>query len=120
MIPGWETRSGRHERCPAPPLVVHFDDGEPCIRDVDLAQALALAKPRNIRETIKANLEFLPALHVRPRAGRTSMPQGGEREDVVEEFWLTAQDALFAASQRRSTWPPCLPTDRARVDADCL
>lgn len=88
--------------CEGLPLCVRFEDGQPRIRDVDLAQSLELAKPRNIRAIIKANREFLPALRVRPRSGRTQMPTGGEREDEVEEFWLTAQDALFITSQCRT------------------
>lgn len=65
--------------CAGIPLSVQFGDGQPRIRDLDLAALLLLQKPRNIRAVIKGNLEFLEGHRVRPLSVQTQMPTGGVR-----------------------------------------
>ncbi|WP_129580255.1 MULTISPECIES: hypothetical protein [Sorangium] len=87
--------------CAGIPLSVQFDDGQPRIRDVDLAALLLLQRPTNIRVVIRGNLEFLEGHRVRTLSVQTPVPTGGVREDTMDEFWLSAQDALLVASQSR-------------------
>lgn len=74
------------------------ENGSRLVRDIDIAERAGLAKPRNIRATIKANkdaLEKFGALQVRPQCGRTRMPQErGVREDQVNEYWLNERQAI--------------------------
>lgn len=67
---------------------------EPLIRDVDAAERLGFARPRKIREIITRIWPENQRPHVRPTVGRTSMPNGGTRETVVQEFWLTEAQLL--------------------------
>jgi hypothetical protein len=79
-------------------LAMHRDaDGAFRIRDVDLAERLGFDRPRKIRELIARMVEqgLLPGVFMRPTVGRTSMPRGGVREDVVNEYWLDRVEALL-------------------------
>lgn len=69
---------------------------EPLIRDLDLAERLEYEHPRNIRKLVAGLIksEKLRDVHVRFAQERTSMPQGGEREAKVREYWLTEEQAL--------------------------
>ena len=80
-----------------------FGDGRQRVQDLELARKLEFARPRKIRELIQSLVDQgeLPGIHVRPREGRTSMPHGGERVSVVNEFWLTEEEALFVAAKAR-------------------
>jgi len=75
-------------------------DGQPRVRDVDLAAWLGFGQPRDIRKIIRGMTKRkLRGVHVRAAGARTSMPRGGSREIVVEEFWLTKVQALLVATQ---------------------
>lgn len=63
-------------------------DGEPRIRDLDLAERLGYERPRSIRDLIK---KFENEIGV-CRVGRQTSEQGG-RPGV--EYWLTEEQALF-------------------------
>jgi hypothetical protein len=74
---------------------------DPRVRDIDLAVWLGFARPRNIRRLIKKMIDAgkLSDVHVRSVTERTSMPQGGAREVVVTEYWLTQVEAALVATQ---------------------
>jgi hypothetical protein len=100
---------------------VCFDDGQTRIRNVDPAQALKLAKPRIIHGDQYYQLDLLSCSARAPAApAHVQSRKVDERARSSERACLTAQDAPFAASQRRSTWPPCSPADRAHLDAHWL
>lgn len=72
-------------------------EGEPRVRDVDLAQRAGMANARDIRSHIKTHREELEehgALVVRRQRRRTQMPGGNAfREVEVDEFWLNESQA---------------------------
>lgn len=77
-------------------ILINEIDGEPRMRDLDVAEALEFERPRKIRELIarrKVDLEELG--EVRPTVGRTS-PQGGS---PGEEYWLNEKQALFICTK---------------------
>lgn len=78
-----------------------FGDDVHRIEDVELARRLGFARPRKIRELIETHVKGgdLPGIHVRPTTGRTLMPKGGERETVVDAYWLTLEEALFITAK---------------------
>lgn len=67
----------------------------------ELSRWLGYPRPRKVRELIGRMIEDrrLTGVHVRPTVGRTSMPRGGERETVVDEYWLDRVQALLVATQ---------------------
>jgi len=70
--------------------------GEPRMRDLDVAEALGLERPRKIRELIaRRSVELEEFGEVRPTVGRTS-PQGGA---PGEEYWLNEKQALFICTK---------------------
>ncbi|MCU0655801.1 MAG: hypothetical protein MUF64_11130 [Polyangiaceae bacterium] len=81
---------------------LRLDDADlPRIRDLDLAERLDFERPRKIRDLIRRYRESgdLGEIHVRPTVGRTSMPRGGERETLTDEYWLTEEQALFLVAK---------------------
>jgi hypothetical protein len=72
-----------------------FEDGQPRVRDLELAEHLGYERPRKVRDLIRRLAEEgkLPAVYVRPTVGRTSMPNGGARVVQVNEYWLTEAQA---------------------------
>lgn len=77
-------------------LEASASNNEPQIRDIDLAERLEYEHPRNIRRLIAGLIKKgkLRDVDVRSATERTSMPQGGEREVEVNEYWLTEAQAL--------------------------
>jgi hypothetical protein len=67
--------------------IVNYD-GEPRIRDLDLAERLGTPKPLRIRELIKSNLDKLQAHGVLRLERKTSGVQGGR---PTEEYWLNEE-----------------------------
>lgn len=61
QAPGTVTNTGAG-RLPPTALTIHEHQGEPRVRDIDLAVSLGMAQPLNIRSTIKANLSELQGL----------------------------------------------------------
>ncbi len=76
-------------------------EDEPRMLDTDLAEQLGYERPRDIRKLIRRMLEEgkIAGVHVRATVARTSMPRGGEREETVEEYWLTEEQALLVTTQ---------------------
>jgi len=69
-------------------------NGEPRIRDLDLADRLGFERPAKIRDLIKRNEEKLKRFSVIPTVGRrVDLGDGASRE--VQEFWLNQQQATF-------------------------
>ena len=98
-------------------MVLHVDgiafqrtaeDGVIRVRDTDLAVVLGYDRPRKIRELIAHMVDTteLAGIYVRPSVGRTSMPRGGEREDVVNEYWLDKIEALLVVMQSNAANAP--------------
>lgn len=79
-------------------------EDEPRIRDLDLAERLGYAQPRDIRKLIKRLIDEnrLSGVYVRATVARTQMPTGGFREDPVEEYWLTERQAMKVATQSKT------------------
>lgn len=76
-----------------------FPDGEVRVLDLHVAEVLAYARPRDIRELISRHRGFLPAIVVR-RTVRPGKLRGKTHESIeVEENWLTIRESLFIASQ---------------------
>ncbi len=73
-----------------------FDDKVPRIRDVDLGRQLGLARPSDIRATIKAHIEILNGLGVLGRRPQTPGKLGGR---PTIEYWLNKEQALIVASK---------------------
>jgi len=98
-------------------LLGHTGDKEPRIRDLDLGERLGYERPRKIRELIERMIQEgkLPGIHVRPAVGRTSMPNGGEREVPVKEYWLTEEEALLVATQSEAPLAWALTREIVRV-----
>jgi len=69
-------------------------DGVPRVRDLDAAARLGFSRPRDIRKLIERVWPENKRPHVRATMARTSMPRGGERERVVDEYWLTEAEFL--------------------------
>lgn len=82
------------------PALKSFEDGEPRVRDLDLAVALGYANPPQIRELIKRRDEQLEEFGII----RTVRINTGERGAPATEFWLTEKQALllctYAETQR--------------------
>lgn len=72
-------------------------DGEPRVRDVDLAERAGMAQPRDVRRIIqkrRAVLEAHGALTERARRARSGILEGsGPQERMVSEYWLTEHQA---------------------------
>lgn len=85
--------------------ILKDEGGRPLVRDTDIAERAGLAKPRNIRQTIKANLEALEELGpLRPRRGRKAIPAGfGTTTREVDEYWLNERQALYLVQLLRTT-----------------
>lgn len=77
-------------------LEFHAIDGEPRIRDLDLAEKLGYERPRKIRDLIA---EFANEIEVCPVQGRTS-ERGGRPAD---EYWLTEAQALFVVAKSETS-----------------
>lgn len=77
-------------------LEFHATDGEPRIRDLDLAEKLGYEHPHRIRELIEKNSNRLGVL---TRTVKTSGRAGG-RPGI--EYWLTERQALFVTTQSRT------------------
>jgi len=67
-------------------------DGEPRIRDIDLAKRLGFERPADIRELIKRNAEKLNTFSVLRSVRKTSGAQGGR---PAVEFYLDRKQAIF-------------------------
>jgi hypothetical protein len=89
-----------------------WDDGQPRIRDTDLALALGMAQPRDIRKLIKRHEgtpEFgevcLRATVARKHVGPYG---GGSSQYEVDEYWLLDWQALFIASKSETKAGACI------------
>lgn len=76
-------------------LAVAEFDGEPRVRDLDLAERLGFERPRKIRELIERNKAEIEAMGVCPAVGQTHGPQGGR---PTKEFYLNEEQALLVAT----------------------
>jgi hypothetical protein len=76
-------------------LEFRSDEGEPRIRDLDLAERLGYERPRKIREIIR-EAQKVNGFGVCPVSGRTPGTEGGRPS---EEYWLTERQALFVTTR---------------------
>ena len=91
-------------------------DDEPRIRDVDLARRLGFENVREIRRLIKRNFEERSMPQVRVTVTRTRIPnRNAFREDAVNEYWLTEEEALFVVTRSRTTIATTLTKEMIRV-----
>lgn len=94
-----------------------FGDGEPRIRDIELAERLGFGRPRDIRSLIAslARAGKLNDVAVRDAAARTQMPTGTYREVAVREYWLTEAQALKVCAKSETTKADALLDEVIRV-----
>jgi hypothetical protein len=80
------------------------DQDEPRIRDLDLAERLGYERPRDIRELIKRMVEAgeLPGISMRRMARRIEIRANVYRDQEVDEFWLTEEEAVLVAVSSRT------------------
>ena len=110
-------------------LTIRDFDGEPRMRDLDIAEALEFEHPRRIRSLIQRHLETLCEF-AEIVAQRVTANHGGSPHD---EYWLNEEQALFLctrseakgavaltkqmvmifAAWRRGQLPPAPPEDGA-------
>lgn len=76
------------EETPLPIARTDFEDGEPRVRDIDLAVFLGYTQPRNIRNQIARHSEALGQRFIVKRR-----PEAGGHE--VEEQWLTKEQVNY-------------------------
>jgi len=78
-----------------------FEDGEPRIRDLELAKRLGYERPRDIRRLIDSiqGDGFLNNIHERAATART--PNGGHGQ-TIREYWLDEIEAVFLIGQSRT------------------
>lgn len=71
-------------------------DAEEKIRDLDLGEKLGYARPRDIRKLIERLMKEgrLPGVYVRAIWRAREMPNGGTRQEEVQEYWLNERQAL--------------------------
>ncbi len=76
-------------------LEFHSADGEPRIRDIDLAVKLGYSRARDIRPVIREAEKFngFGICGVSPRNSK------GQRGRPEEEYWLTERQALFVTTR---------------------
>lgn len=74
---------------------------EPRIRDVDLAERLGFAQPRDVRKLIRRYEKSgdLSGVSMRATVARIEIRPGVFRNDTVNEYWLTEADALFVVTK---------------------
>jgi hypothetical protein len=87
------------------PIVVQVDgfllqsdgDGEPRIRDIDLAERLGYDRPRKIRDLIGRMIETGEILdvHVRPTVGRIPESLENAPGRPATEYWLDEEQTLL-------------------------
>lgn len=77
-------------------------DGEPRVRDIDAARVLGFKQARDIRKLIERTWSEGHRPHVRATVARTSMPRGGEREEMINEYWLTEAELLKLCARSRT------------------
>lgn len=92
-------------------------DGEPRIRDLDLAIKLGFVRPRKIREIIERLIKDgeISGVYMRPNSGRISKPNGGFEERTVNEYWLTEFQTLMVVMASRTDAARLLKQEMARV-----
>lgn len=76
-------------------LEFRSDDGEPRIRDLDLAERLGYERPRKIRDVIR-EAQKVNGFGICPASGQN---HDGGRGRPAEEFWLTERQALFVTTR---------------------
>lgn len=87
---------------PLPIARTDFEDGEPRVRDLDLAVFLNYKEPRQIRKLIKSHQEHLRGfgdLVCRGATHRQSTYNGATREYTVDETWLTEHQAVHICAK---------------------
>lgn len=84
--------------------IVTEEDGEPLVRDIEIAERAGLAEPRKIRRVIEANRGEIEAFGpLRVRRARNEISAGfGVRTAEVDEFWLTEDQAYALAVHLRT------------------
>ncbi len=69
-------------------------DGEPRVRDLDLAEKLGFDRPRDIRKLIERNMAEISGLGVCATVAQTSGPKGGR---PTSEYHLNEEQALLVS-----------------------
>lgn len=75
-------------------LAVAEFEGEPRIRDLDLAERLGFERPRKIRELIERNVDEIQGMGICPAVGQN---HGGGRGRPTREYYLNEEQALLVS-----------------------
>jgi hypothetical protein len=89
-------------------------DGEPRVRDIDLAERLGFDRPRDIRKLIERNLPEVETFGLARRRGASIKSGKGRVSDVVE-FWLNEEQALLVATLSQAERAPAVRAMLIRV-----
>ena len=84
-----------------PSFTVTFDDDEPRVLDTDLAAALGMAQPLNIRATIERNREELECFGPIHTVREMVLVGSGARR-AVSAFYLNEEQALTLCAMGRT------------------
>ncbi|HET9063765.1 MAG TPA: hypothetical protein VFO62_10790 [Candidatus Binatia bacterium] len=76
-------------------LEFRSEDGEPRIRDLDLAERLGYERPRKIRDIIR-EAQKVNGFGICPVSGQN---HDGGRGRPADEYWLTERQALFVTTR---------------------
>ena len=89
----------------------------PLIRDLDLAERLGYERPRDIRKLIKRMVDDgkIAGVSMRATVARIQLRPGVERDQTVDEFWLTEAQALKVAARSETEPADALLDEMIRV-----
>lgn len=100
------------------PLTVIDLDGDPRVRDTDLAERLGFERPRVIRELIQRNIEEIEGFGRAPcrtALVEQAMPRGGMKAVEVHEYWLNEEQALLVSILSKAPNAPAVRAMLIRV-----
>jgi len=100
LLTGWQTQvSCIMQNTLIPISAIALFDGEPRIRDIDLAEGLGFERPRKIRDMIARNTAELLAYGGLPRRGASPGRQGGRPSSA---YYLNEGQALVICALSRT------------------
>lgn len=94
---------------------MEYGDSEPRMIDTDVAAKLGFKEPRMVRKLIERIWPENQRPHVRSTVERTSMPRGGEREVVVNAYWLTEAQILKVCARSETPVAESILDEMIRV-----
>ena len=90
-------------------------DGEPRVRDLDAAERLGFARPRDVRKLIERIWHENQRPNCRATVARQSTGNGGRREFSTQEYWLTEAELLKVIARCSTPIADAILDDMIRV-----